>query len=168
MAGTRVELSVRQTWGYDYFSFDDAVACESARADPMGFVADLPERVILDEVQRVPTLFAALKLEVDRRQAPGRFLLTGSSNVLLAPALSDSLAGRIEMVRLHPLAQCELQRKSTSVVAMDWFSGFLNALFGGGFEIQRTERLGRDLCERIVAGGYPAALARPPGRRRSN
>lgn len=75
----------------------------------MGFVADLPERVILYEVQRVPTLFGALKMEVDRSRVPGRFVLTGSTNVLLVPNLSDSLAGRMETVRLHPLAQCELK-----------------------------------------------------------
>ena len=74
----------------------------------MGFVADLPERVILDEVQRVPALFSALKMEVDRRRVPGRFVLAGSTNVLLVPKLSDSLAGRMQVVRLHPLAQCEL------------------------------------------------------------
>ena len=92
----------RLTWGvsrkhrdYAYISFDDAVARDGARADPMGFVADLPERVILDEIQRVPELFEALKMEVDRRRAPGRFILTGSTNVLLIPNLSESLAGRM-------------------------------------------------------------------------
>ena len=144
-----------------YVTFDDAVARESAETDPMGFVADLPERVIMDEVQRVPGLFAALKLEVDRRRAAGRFLLTGSSNVLLVPALSDSLAGRMETVRLHPLAQCELRGSSTS-------PGFLDVLFGCRFEVRRTDRLGRDLGERIASGGYPAALTRPAGRRRAN
>ena len=53
---------------YTYFSFDDEVVRAGAEADPLGFVAELPDRVILDEVQRVPTLFAALKLEVDRRR----------------------------------------------------------------------------------------------------
>ena len=144
-----------------YVTFDDAVTRESAEDDPMGFVADLPERVIMDEVQRVPGLFAALKLEVDRRRAAGRFLLTGSSNVLLVPALSDSLAGRMETVRLHPLAQCELRGSSTS-------PGFLDVLFGCRFEVRRTDRLGRDLGERIASGGYPAALTRPAGRRRAN
>ena len=146
---------------YAYLTFDDAVTRGGAEADPMGFAADLPERVILDEVQRVPELFAALKVEVDRRRRPGRFLLTGSSNVLLTPALSDSLAGRMDTVRLHPLAQCELEASPAT-------SGFLDTLFGGGFGIRRTERLGRSLSERIVSGGYPAALARPAGRRRAN
>ena len=147
--------------GYTYITFDDAVTRESAEADPTGFVADLPEWVIMDEVQRVPGLFAALKLEVDRRRASGRFLLTGSSNVLLVPALSDSMAGRMETVRLHPLAQCELRDSSTS-------SGFLDVLFGCRFQVRRTDRMGRDLGERIASGGFPAALKRPAGRRRAN
>ena len=59
---------------YAYISFDNAVVRDGARADPIGFVADLPERIILDEVQHVPSLFEALKMEVDRRRAPGRYM----------------------------------------------------------------------------------------------
>jgi predicted AAA+ superfamily ATPase len=139
-------------------SFDDDVAREAAQADPAGFVGDLPERVILDEVQHVPTLFAALKMTVDRNRVPGRFLLTGSANVLLLPKLADSLAGRMEILQLHPLAQCELARHPPA---------FLDTLFGAGFKTRQTERLGRGLAERIAAGGYPAALARPTEKRRA-
>ena len=145
--------------GYAYVSFDDEVARAAAETDPMGFVADLPERVVLDEVQRAPAIFPAMKLAIDRRRTPGRFLLTGSSQVLLLPALADSLAGRLETLRLHPLAQCEIERRPPD---------FLDALFGGGFAIEQRERLGTRLADRIAAGGYPAALARPPGRRRAN
>lgn len=94
--------------GYRYVTFDDATVAAAARADPVGFVDRLPERVILDEVQRVPALFASLKRAIDRERRAGRFILTGSANVLLVPQLSDSLAGRMEIVRLYPLAQCEL------------------------------------------------------------
>lgn len=153
---------------YAYFSFDDEVVRASAETDPLGFVAELPGPVIIDEVQRVPALFAALKLEIDRRRVLGRFLLTGSSNVLQTPTLSDSLAGRMETVRLHPLAQCELQDGPDSFHAENWSPGFLDALFDNRFESQRTERLGKELIERIVSGGYPAALKRPAGRRRAN
>ncbi|MCY4613802.1 MAG: ATP-binding protein [Nitrospira sp.] len=156
------------TRDYTYISFDDDVARDGAEADPMGFVAGLPERVILDEIQRVPALFTALKMEVDRQRVPGRFVLTGSTNVLRVPTIQDSLAGRLEVVRLHPLAQDEIAGQSPPVVNVRQSSGFLDALFGSGFKIQRTERLGTPLCDRIVAGGYPAALARPPGRRRAN
>ena len=144
--------------GYTYVSFDDDVARKGAETDPAGLVADLPDRTILDEVQRVPSLFAALKTAVDRRRVAGRFILTGSANVLLVPRISDSLAGRMEILRLHPLAQCELERRSPR---------FLEALFEGGFEVRQTERLGGQLAERIAAGGYPAALARTSSRRRA-
>ena len=114
----------RNRTGHAYFTFDDAATLAAAKANPTGFVDDLPERAILDEVQRVPHLFASLKHAVDRDRRPGRFLLTGSSNVLLLPSLSDSLAGRMEIVRLHPLAQAELTGGS---------SDFIERLFGGGF-----------------------------------
>jgi len=143
---------------YTYLSLDDDVARGGAEADPAGFVADLPERTILDEVQRVPALFTALKSTVDRERLPGRFMLTGSANVLLVPNLADSLAGRMQILRLHPLAQCELARRAPR---------FLDALFGGGFKTRQSERLGGELAERIVAGGYPPALTRPAGRRRA-
>jgi predicted AAA+ superfamily ATPase len=145
--------------GYVYLTFDDNVARAAAESDPTGFVDGLPPRVILDEVQRVPGIFTALKAAVDRRREPGRFLLTGSSNVLLIPRLADSLAGRMEILRLFPLAQTELVRKK---------SAFLDALFGGAFKMRRAERLTNELAERIVGGGYPAALARASGRRRAS
>ncbi|RLE35384.1 AAA family ATPase, partial [Candidatus Acetothermia bacterium] len=144
--------------GYAYFSFDDDVAAAAARADPVGFVSDLPARAILDEVQRVPDVFTALKLAVDRDRTPGRFILTGSANVLLIPRLADSLTGRMEILRLHPLAQCELGGKVPS---------FLDRLFDGAFSTRTYERLKEDLPERIVAGGYPAAVVRATHRRRS-
>ena len=157
----------RQHRDYTYISFDNAVARDGAQADPMGFVADLPERVILDEVQRVPGLFEALKVEVDRRRVPGRFILTGSTNVLLMPALSESLTGRLQIVRLHPLAQYELAARSAP---SDSYSGagILNVLFGDGFEVRQTERLGQRLIERIVAGGFPPARQRTTARRQAN
>ncbi|HOX47267.1 MAG TPA: ATP-binding protein [Myxococcota bacterium] len=144
--------------GYAYVTFDDEVALAAARADPAGFVDDLPERVILDEVQRAPAIFTALKRSVDQARTPGRFLLTGSSNVLLLPTLADSLAGRIGLLQLHPLAQCELAGHEP---------GFLGDLLRGGFKLRSVPRLGRSLAERIAAGGYPAALARPEPRRRA-
>ncbi len=102
---TTLARQVGDAAGYGYVTFDDDVLLASAQTDPVGFVADLPARVILDEVQRAPLLFTTLKAAVDRDRVPGRFLLTGSANVLLVPQLADSLAGRLEILRLHPLAQ---------------------------------------------------------------
>lgn len=145
--------------GFTYFTFDDDVQRAAAQADPVGYVADLPERAVLDEVQRVPGLFTSLKAAVDARRKPGRFILTGSANILLVPRLADSLAGRMEILRLHPLAQTELARTDTD---------FLSTLFGEGFKAGvHGRREGRALAERVAGGGYPAALARSTGRRRA-
>ena len=144
--------------GYEHITFDDDVQLAAAQADPVGFVADLADKTILDEVQRVPTLFFALKAAIDRNRRPGRFILTGSSNVLLVPKLSDSLAGRMDILRLHPLSQDEITGK---------ISRLIDVLFAGQFENRRFERLGSELADRIVAGGYPAALLRAKPKRRA-
>ncbi len=153
---TTLARMVGDAAGYIYITFDDDVQLAAARFDPIGFVGDLPEKVILDEIQRVPELFLALKAAVDRQRTVGRFILTGSANVLLVPKLADSLAGRIEILRLHPLAQCEIAGSPPH---------FLDRLFNLDFKNRRYGRLGAELAERIVAGGYPAALMRPTQRR---
>jgi uncharacterized protein len=155
---TTLAQQVGDRAGYTYLSLDDSVLLAAVQADPAGFVADLPERVILDEVQRAPEIFVSLKLAVDRNRTPGRFLLTGSANVLLVPNLADSLAGRMEILRLHPLSQSELAGQPP---------GFLDRLFSGGFQVRSEDRLGPELAERVIAGGYPAALARLSPRRRA-
>lgn len=155
---TTLARMVGDRTGHAYFTFDDAATLSAAQSDPTGFVDDLPGRAILDEVQRVPLLFATLKRAVDRDRQPGRFILTGSSNVLLLPHLSDSLAGRMEIVRLHPLAQAELHGGR---------SGFIERLFDGKFSPRPRSRLGRDLAQILASGGYPAALARPAVHRRA-
>ena len=144
--------------GYAYFSFDDDVVAAAAEADPAGFVADLPAKTILDEVQHVPELFSSLKIAVDRDRVPGRFILTGSANALLVPRLADSLAGRMEILRLHPLAQCELAGERPN---------FLDKVFDLGFPTRSHDRLGDELATRIVAGGYPATLSRSTQRRQA-
>ena len=137
--------------GYQYLTFDDHTLRNAAASDPVGFVDDLPDYVVLDEVQRVPTLFPAIKRVVDGDRTAGRFVLTGSTNILQLPALSESLAGRTEILRLHPLAQAELERNSST---------FLNRLFADGFRGMVGERLGPALAMRVASGGYPPALAR--------
>jgi len=156
---TTLARQVGDAAGYAYVSFDDDLLRAAAQSDPIGFVADLPEKVVLDEVQRVPSLFTSLKAAVDKRRKPGRFILTGSANVLLVPTLADSLAGRMEVLRLHPLAQSELVGAEPN---------FLNAIFGQGFKSALAgRRLGKTLATHVAAGGFPTALARSTARRRA-
>ncbi|RMH01716.1 MAG: ATP-binding protein [Planctomycetota bacterium] len=156
---TTLARMVGEPKGYRYLSFDDPAMVTAAQADPVGFVARLPGKSILDEVQRVPEIFTALKTEIDRLRTPGRYILTGSANVLFVPRLADSLAGRMGVLQLHPLSQSEIAGTRPR---------FIDTLFRGRFRTRLSERLGRDLARRIVDGGYPAALARrAPARRRA-
>jgi predicted AAA+ superfamily ATPase len=157
---TTLARSVAEPAGFGYLSFDDDNLVRAARADPLGFVTDLPPKMVLDEVQRVPEIFTTLKLVVDRDRQPGRFLLTGSADVLLLPKLADSLAGRIEVIRLHPLAQVELRQRVQT-------ADFLQRLFRAEFDRVTTTRMGLALADLVVAGGFPAALMRQPPRRRA-
>ncbi|MDX2024498.1 MAG: ATP-binding protein [Deltaproteobacteria bacterium] len=155
---TTLAKTVASQRGHSYFTFDDDVVRAAAATDPVRFLSELPERVVLDEVQRAPQLFSTLKAVVDKNRRPGRFLLTGSSNVLLLPQLADSLAGRMAIIRLHPLAQSELERRP---------SNFLESLFRRTWPNRKTERLSKSLAARIVAGGYPEALGRQSAHRRA-
>ena len=144
-----------------YITFDDAATLAFARADPTGFVAALPLRAILDEIQRVPELLRTLKLAVDRDRRPGRFVLTGSANLLLLPGLGDSLAGRMEVVQLQPLTAAEQARAP---------GRFLAALLGGRLRpaiATTAPQVPLALAARIVAGGFPEAVARSAARARS-
>ena len=143
-----------------FISLDDPSYYRTATGDPAGLVASLPDAATVDEVQRAPALLPAIKHAVDRDRRPGRFLLTGSANLLLAPAVTESLAGRMEIVQLHPLTESEKARRP---------GRFLNALLAGAFEPDLrpgAAPAGPSLAERLVAGGYPEPLARTPRRAR--
>lgn len=144
----------------EYLTFDDPATLALASADPPGFVSGLPEAVILDEVQRVPDLFLPLKLAVDRDRRPGRFVLTGSAHVLLIPRISESLAGRMELLTLWPLSQGELAGAREA---------FIERLFGrAGPPTQSSlAEQGGDLIPRVVRGGYPEAVRRAAARSRA-
>ena len=115
--------------------------------------------MVIDEVHRVPDLVLAIKLAVDADPRPGRFLLTGSANLMTLPHLADSLAGRIGIIRLLPLAQAELFGNRTS---------FLEQVFVGETPKSTMPIVGDDLVNIVLAGGYPEALARSGWGRRQN
>jgi predicted AAA+ superfamily ATPase len=141
-----------------YVTLDDATTLASAKADPTAFVEQFDTLVAIDEVQRVPELFLAMKAVVDRRRRPGRFLLTGSANVLMIPRIADSLVGRMEILTLWPLSQGEIARRE---------EGFLDVLSGDRLPSAplRTGRMG--ILDRVLRGGYPVAYRRDETRRRA-
>jgi len=142
-----------------YFTLDDATTLSAAQSDPTAFIRGL-ERAVIDEIQRAPSLLLAIKETVDRNPQPGRFLLTGSANILTIPHVADSLAGRMETLRLLPLSQSEIRgQKSPS---------FLGRAFAGDRPMSGSEVLGPALVELVLTGGYPEMVARQTWARRED
>ncbi len=139
-----------------YITLDDDTVQEAARGDPAGFLRGLG-RAIIDEVQRVPDLLRAIKRSVDDDRRPGRFLLTGSANVLTLPQVSESLAGRMEVVSLLPLSQTEIHARRAT---------FLENAFAGRLVRPAGTVVGGELVSMVLAGGYPEMLKRKDAKRR--
>lgn len=139
-----------------YLTLDDPAVLTAVRSDPVGFARRL-DRAVIDEVQRAPELLLALKLVIDEDRRPGRFLLTGSANLLALPQMSDSLAGRMEVHTLLPFSQAETQRRDNDFLeraqTMNW--GNLPPPDGPS-----------NLVDHVLAGGYPEMRQRKTLARR--
>lgn len=151
------------TEGMTYLTLDDPLILNAARQDPVGLVRQL-DRAIIDEVQRAPQLLLALKLSIDQDRRPGRFLLTGSANLLALPQIADSLAGRMEVHTLLPLSQAELQGRASDFLqraqAQDWplaHSAWVSPTIDG--------KAGTAFS--ALAGGYPEMRSRASPARRN-
>lgn len=141
-----------------YITLDDSTVLAAALADPDSFIAGIEGPVVIDEVQRAPELLRAIKASVDRVRAPGRFLLTGSANVMLLPRIAESLAGRMEIITLWPLSQGELNNRRES---------FIEAVFSAHPARKlRAADSGTPIATRLVRGGFPEASSRADEPRR--
>ena len=140
-------------------SLDDRATRDAANGDPAGFVAGLGGPTFIDEIHRAPDLLLELKKAVDEDTVPGRFLITGSANVLASKKILDALPGRIDRFTLWPLAQAEIERGRANIV---------DALFAGVPPQISGAPVGlSDHADHIVAGGFPEARERRPGRSRT-
>jgi hypothetical protein len=147
--------SLARETGARYVTLDEPSVLASAVTDPLGLLAALGPRAVIDEAQRAPTLFRAVKLSVDADRRPGRFLLTGSANVLRLPRLAEELVGRMEVITLSPLSRGELLGRRDVLV---------DALFAEGPPVLGEASAG-DLTEAVLAGGFPEAVARASEKR---
>lgn len=137
-------------------SLDDPATRTFAEDDPSGFVAQANDRLlVIDEAQRAPQLVLPIKAAVDRDRRPGRFLLTGSSDLLRVRGVGDSLAGRAETVALHPFSQGELARRTTP-------ESLVSALVAG--PLTTTGKDPDTIVDAVVRGGFPVPLTRTPRR----
>lgn len=143
------------SWPARYLTLDERATLDSALLDPDGFVRGAGDPVVIDEVQRAPDLLRAIKLEVDRDRRPGRFLLTGSANILTLSKVSETLAGRVAVHHLWPLSWAERREQARPQL--------LDALFEADDSRDLIRRYARpdalspldDPRAFILAGGYP-------------
>lgn len=140
-----------------YLTLDDKLTLLAAREDPVGMIRSL-DRVVIDEIQRAPELLLAIKQSVDQDRRPGRFLLTGSANLMAIPTVADSLAGRMETLTLLPLSQTEINYQKTN---------WIDNVFAGRILDSTDLVIGNDLIDRVLRGGYPEAMARASVKRRA-
>jgi len=135
-------------------SLDDEPMANAARTDPAGFVGAITGPVVIDEVQRVPSLLLAIKRRLDSDQTRGQFLLTGSANIITLPTVTDALPGRVQYVNLSPLSQGELHGTRET---------FIDALFDARFPPISGATIGRSAAaSMLVTGGYPELRGRSP------
>lgn len=159
LAHELVESGVLNT----YHTLDDLSTLQSISHDPDGFIENLFGSVTLDEIQRVPDLMRALKKNIDDHRTKGRFLLTGSANVLAHPDVTESLAGRVDVFILEGLSVAELQQRPAprfyQTLLQESSQSFKEFLHQA--EKQSLTFTQQDLIENIFFGGFPeVAVAR--------
>ncbi len=157
--------------GGRYLTLDDPTVLAAANADPLAFAATGAALTVIDEIQKAPGLLPAIKHAVDRKRQSGRFLLTGSADVLVLPKVSESLAGRMEVLSLQPLAQGEVTRGAPDLITRLFAnkppSGLLAAAVKKGAKAAiATAAAQAPLATRISTGGFPEALSRIRTERR--
>ncbi|WP_462325983.1 ATP-binding protein [Desulfoplanes sp.] len=140
-----------------YLTLDDELTLLAAREDPVGLIRSL-DRAVIDEIQRAPQLVMAIKKSVDGDRRPGRFLVTGSANLITIPLVADSLAGRMETLTLLPLSRGEI-----AGTGVNW----VDRVFAGALPDVDILLVGKDLSDAVLAGGYPEVLQRTTTRRRT-
>ena len=124
---------------------------QSARDDPDEFVERTgPGPLVIDEVQKVPDLFSAMKIKVDENRTPGQYLITGSTNLKARPDAAESLAGRMRTIRLRTLSQGEILGLRPT---------FLGRAFEGQFQMPAVPLKRSELIELAFRGGYPETMA---------
>lgn len=141
-----------------YFTMDDLTIRGAVLSDAMGFLRNISGNIIIDEIQLAPDLLSAIKLEVDQNRQPGRFIITGSANVLTLPRVAESLAGRIAIYSLLPLSQGELISQKEDFI--DW-------LFADTLEFIVPKKSDANmLWDKTITGGYPEIVLRTITARR--
>jgi len=156
---TTLARRVAQQRGGSYVTLDDDATLLAAQDDPVAYLSSLRPPAVIDEVQfGGDRVVRAVKRLVDVSEKRGRFLLTGSTNFLSVPSISESLAGRARILRLHPLTQSEIEGRPP----LDLSGWFDNCEVGAPGETENRAQYMQRLCR----GGFPEAVGLTQQQRR--
>lgn len=154
---TLVQMIAGDPYPARYLTLDNAGTLSAAGADPSGFIAGIEKPVVIDEAQRIPEIFLAIKEDVDRHRHPGRYILTGSADILTVPKVADALVGRMEILTLWPLSIAEIDGDTENII---------DACFSPDYTRHPFNHPPIDLFARMITGGFPEPLQRSSHRRR--
>jgi len=104
---------------YKYISFSDLDIRTFAKEDPRGFIATYPDKVIIDEVQKEPSILSYLQTHTDNENKEGMYILTGSQNITLMSSVDESLAGRVGILKLLPFSHSEMRNAGVDRKTVD-------------------------------------------------
>ena len=146
---TTLSKEIAKKIGMDYYTFDNEATKITAQNNPKNFIKQLSSSpCVIDEIQMVPEVISALKINVDNTNQSGMFLLTGSADLFKMSAIKESLAGRMVSVSLFPLSFFELNGKNGNIIDM---------LFDDTLKEYTFSNLAyTKIIEHIVSGGYPS------------
>lgn len=157
---TLIKALIANVNNVSYYTLDDIGTLAAMQSDLTGFISKQNGLTVIDEVQKIPDLFSVIKLAVDNDRKPGQFLLTGSANIFLLPKISESLAGRMEIISLWPFSQGEIA---------DVCDTFVDYIFAEEITALKLPHFSwEELLPRILAGGYPEVLTRATNVRRQD
>jgi len=164
---TLAQSLASDAWPARYLTLDDRTVLDGALTDPDGFVRGAGAPVVIDEVQRAPDVLRAIKLAVDRDRTNGRFLLTGSANILTLGTVSETLAGRVAVHHLRPFSARELRAAPPSLLLDLLFEAESAAEILDGLRAA-SPPADPDATRRfLVHGGYPTPALMEPGPARN-
>ena len=155
------------SWKAQYHTLDDLTVLGAALRDPEGFISGIPTPAVIDEVQRAPDLLRAIKRAVDRERKPGKFLLTGSANVMTLASVSETLAGRVAIHTLHPFGWPEFLEKSPPSVLKRLFQSSSAQELVKSFPKTFKSNYRKQITDRILTGGYPPPSLMPSEQARA-
>lgn len=152
---TLAHALIQSPWNATYLTLDDRATLDGALRDPDGFISGVPTPTVIDEVQRAPDLMRAVKKVVDRDRKPGKYLLTGSANVMTLSTVSETLAGRVALHTLYPFSWPEFLEKPLPMVLSDLFEVATAKDLMKRLQKPPKKDYRHQLKERILEGGYP-------------